>query len=64
MKPTDFIKLSKKENKMEKKLNMTLTLTVDGTEGFDVQVNYNDTTIETVRKVQNALMQALIAINQ
>ena len=64
MKPTDFIKLSKKENKMEKKLNMTLTLTADGTEGFDVQVNYNDTTIETVRKVQNALMQALIAINQ
>jgi hypothetical protein len=45
------------------KLNMVLTLTVKGKEELTVTVEYKDTTIETVRKVENAIMQALASIN-
>jgi len=45
------------------KLNMVLTLEVEGKEELKVTVEYKDTTIETVRLVENAIMQALSGIN-
>lgn len=45
------------------KLNMVLTLDVEGKEGLKVTIEYKDTTIETVERVENAIMQALVSIN-
>jgi hypothetical protein len=49
---------------MGDKLQMTLSLKVKGKEDLDVTVEYKNTTLETVRKVQNAVMEALGSINQ
>ena len=46
------------------KLQMKLTLEVEGKEGLVVTVEYKDTTLETVKLVENAVMQALAAVNQ
>lgn len=48
----------------KKKLYMKLSMVVVGKEGLDVNVEYKDTTIETVRLVENALMQALANVNK
>lgn len=49
---------------MDEKITMTLTLDVQGKEGLTVTVVYKDTTLETVRLVENAVMQALASINK
>jgi len=46
------------------KLNMVLSLKVEGKEGLDITAEYKDTTIETVKAVENALLKALAEINQ
>lgn len=45
------------------KLNMKITVEVTGKEGFKQTTEYQGTTIETVRKVQNKLAQAGIELN-
>lgn len=49
---------------MEKKIQMKITMDVQGTEGFDIVITYKDTTIETVRAVQAAVAQALLGLNK
>ena len=46
------------------KLQMKLTLTVKGKEQLEVNIEYKDTTIETVRLIENAIMSALAEVNQ
>ena len=48
---------------MNDKLTMVITMKVKGKEELNVTVEYKDTTIETVRLVENAIMQALAGIN-
>lgn len=45
------------------KVNMTITVEVTGKEGFKHIMQYQGTTLETVRRVQNKLMQAGIELN-
>ena len=49
---------------MPEKLSMKLKLEVQGKEGFEVTVEYKDTTLETVKLVENAIMKSLAEINQ
>ena len=49
---------------MDDKLNMKLTLEVEGKEELLVTVEYKNTTIETVELVENALLGALSGINK
>ena len=46
------------------KLQMTITLDVKGKEGLTVTVEYKDTTLETVKLVENAIMGALASLNK
>ncbi len=46
------------------KMQMTITLEVVGKEGLKCVVEYKDTTLETVKAVENAIMTALATINQ
>jgi hypothetical protein len=48
----------------EKTLNMTITLNVEGEEGLTVTIEYRNTTLETVKLVENTIMKALAEINQ
>ena len=43
--------------------NMKITLEVTGKEGFRATQEYTDTTLETVRRVQNAMLKAGIELN-
>ena len=49
---------------MSDKLQMVITMKVDGKEGLDVVLTYKDTTIETVKLVENALLQTFINLNK
>ena len=49
---------------MDDKLNMKLTLEVEGKEKFEVTVEYKDTTLDTVKLVENAILTALAGINK
>jgi len=44
-------------------VNMKITVEVTGKEGFKQVTEYQGTTIETVRRVQNKLLQAGIELN-
>ena len=46
------------------KLQMVITIKVDGKEGLDAVLTYKDTSLETVKLVENALLQALINLNK
>lgn len=52
------------ENENPTPITMTLTLEVQGKEGLTVKIEYKNTTMDTVRLVENALMSALAQINQ
>jgi hypothetical protein len=54
----------KKQKEEKKNIYMKLSMEVIGKEGFDVNVEYKETTLETVKLVQNAFMQALASINK
>jgi hypothetical protein len=47
----------------DQKVNMKITVEVTGKEGFKQTTEYQGTTLETVRKVQNKLLEAGIALN-
>lgn len=49
---------------MGEKLTMVITMRVKGKEELNVTVEYKDTTLETVRLVENAIMSALASINK
>jgi len=44
-------------------VNMKITVEVNGREGFKQVAEYTGTTLETVRRVQNKLLQAGIELN-
>ena len=46
------------------KHNIKITFEVTGKEGFKTVVEYTGTTMETVRLVENALLDAMKQINQ
>jgi hypothetical protein len=54
----------KSEKVNMKKLNMKLTLEVVGKEGLTVTVDYKDTSLDTVKLVENALAQAIMSVNK
>lgn len=47
----------------ERKLNIKITFEVTGKEGFKTTTEYIGTTMETVRLVENALLDAMKALN-
>lgn len=44
-------------------ITMTLTLDVQGKEGLTAKIEYRNTTLETVKLVENAIMSALSQLN-
>ena len=47
---------------MEKNINMSITMKVQGTEGLNVSLSYENTDIKTVVQVQQAILSAFQGI--
>jgi len=48
----------------DKSLNMTISMNVEGSEGFDATIKYSDTSLNTVKAVQAVLLKALLSLNE
>ena len=45
-------------------LGLKITVEVEGEEGLDAVLHYKNTSIETIRRVENKILKGLIELNE